>query len=635
MSELDMSRFGVVDMANQKIIQVADAVHGSIQISMLEKEIISTQVFNRLHNVMQNSTAYLTYPSNETKRFEHSLGCLYLAGKMFYHSIVNADAACRQEFMNQLAREIETITHSSEFSQRLPSPPDATFLLQSEPLYMANIPGVIERGEKANFILIWQAIRCAALLHDVGHPPFSHVSESALNELMGEIEAIPESRRSERQRRFVEILSPYFYGDGQLHEAMGLRLANHLMESVESLSDADSSDQTRYFILLVHELTKRILEEASDFFQDVHYLISGALDCDRLDYVVRDLKNSGFGYSQIEYDRLLHSMRLVAERQRFRWCPDVRALSTVEDFFHKRWSLYKYMIYHHRVIKTDSLLKQAILSLARTYLTQEEAEEKTAKYVLPLNISGLWRALPKPGSDEDYYDALIQWDDAWLLSVLRKEFFEHYRDEAENPVKYQLEELLSNRKYFSSLIKRADDFTIIDSQIAQNLTFDWDRLRQVTSILDASIQTLQKDLENYCALDDQDLVPKAGFFVNRFRRAFDLVCGKGIFEEVVGSAVAHVASTHHVPHHFVTFKNLKTGLQTSPDLCRLNTIIRLDAISRVKEELTANQMVFPPFFIYWRKESRVDEVKFKQEIGSRIGQQLSQSVTSALSTESW
>jgi len=61
-------------LAQQKVFFVADSVHGSIQISSLEKMIISTQPFNRLHNINQNSTAYLTYPSNRTKRFEQSLG---------------------------------------------------------------------------------------------------------------------------------------------------------------------------------------------------------------------------------------------------------------------------------------------------------------------------------------------------------------------------------------------------------------------------------------------------------------------------------------------------------------------------------------------------------------------------------
>ncbi len=621
-------------MPKQKIIQIADAVHGSIQVSILEKRIISTQVFNRLHNIMQNSTAYLTYPSNETKRFEHSLGSLCLVGKMFYHSIVNSDPSSRQEFMKQITAEIDNIANAENFRRRVRISVGNAQSMENfdrrppgEPLYMANIPGVIEPSETYNFILVWQAIRCAALLHDVGHPPFSHVTESALNDLLSEIERIPDNERNGRQKSFVETLAAYVIEDGQLHEEMGLRMADRLLESLCRLN---ASDTMKYFTILVHELTICILKESSELFQDLHYLVSGALDCDRLDYVVRDLKNSGFGNSQIEYDRLLHSMRLVHDGQRFRWCPDVRALSTVEDFFHKRWSLYKYMIYHHRVIKTDFLLQQAVLSLGRDYLSENLEDDKNAQYVLPMNISGLWKALPESLSDESYFDALIQWDDAWLLSVLRKEFFGRYREEEDNPVKYQLEELLSNRKYYSSLIKRADDFTAIDASIAQSLSVDWDKLHDVTKSLGPSAHILHNDMTYYCTEEQGEAVPKIGFFVNRFRKVFDLICGKESFKNVVQGAVADAAIVCRIPHCFVVFKNLKTGLQTSPDLYKAGAIVPLEEVSRIKEDLTSNQMVFPAFFIYWRKEFRVDEENFKREIGERIGYGLSRYITEGL-----
>ncbi|HEY8364620.1 MAG TPA: hypothetical protein VIK84_03525, partial [Haloplasmataceae bacterium] len=68
---------------------ITDSLHGIIQLSNLEKKIINSEVFNRLHYISQNSTAYLTFPSNKTKRFEHSLGTMKLAGDIFLNSICN------------------------------------------------------------------------------------------------------------------------------------------------------------------------------------------------------------------------------------------------------------------------------------------------------------------------------------------------------------------------------------------------------------------------------------------------------------------------------------------------------------------------------------------------------------------
>lgn len=55
-------------MAKEKISLIGDTVHGTIQISKIEKEIISSSIFNRLHDISQNSTAYLTFPSSQIER---------------------------------------------------------------------------------------------------------------------------------------------------------------------------------------------------------------------------------------------------------------------------------------------------------------------------------------------------------------------------------------------------------------------------------------------------------------------------------------------------------------------------------------------------------------------------------------
>ena len=75
----------------ERQIYIADTNHGTILLSDIEKEVISTKLFNRLHHVSQNSTAYLTFPTNRTKRFEHSVGTMKLCGDIFYNSICNTE----------------------------------------------------------------------------------------------------------------------------------------------------------------------------------------------------------------------------------------------------------------------------------------------------------------------------------------------------------------------------------------------------------------------------------------------------------------------------------------------------------------------------------------------------------------
>lgn len=63
----------------KKGIYLNDSIHGLIPLSEYEKRIISSIGFNRLHDVYQNSTVYLTFPTNRTKRFEHSIGTMKLS----------------------------------------------------------------------------------------------------------------------------------------------------------------------------------------------------------------------------------------------------------------------------------------------------------------------------------------------------------------------------------------------------------------------------------------------------------------------------------------------------------------------------------------------------------------------------
>ena len=98
---------GTILMANHsKQLLVADFIHNPIEISQIEKYVISTNIFNRLHNILQNSTVYLTYPSNRTSRFSHSLGVMHNAGIVFKNGFINSDIDTKSLFLDRLEEEI-------------------------------------------------------------------------------------------------------------------------------------------------------------------------------------------------------------------------------------------------------------------------------------------------------------------------------------------------------------------------------------------------------------------------------------------------------------------------------------------------------------------------------------------------
>ncbi len=105
-------------------LDIVDPIHNFIRVYETELKIIDSPIFQRLRRIRQLSGAHLTYPSAQHSRFEHSLGVMHIAGQA-------ANALKEKGLLN----------------------PDQI-----------------------------QNIRLAALLHDVGHGPFSHLFEEVLQE---------------------------------------------------------------------------------------------------------------------------------------------------------------------------------------------------------------------------------------------------------------------------------------------------------------------------------------------------------------------------------------------------------------------------------------------------------------------
>ncbi|MDD3927652.1 MAG: HD domain-containing protein [bacterium] len=126
----------------KSIHEIRDPIHIFIRFNDAEREVLNSYPFQRLRHIHQLATSYLVYPGATHKRFEHSLGVMELATRVF--DVVTAPEALESEI-----REL--------------------------------IPELKSQGKDSDIQRYWRRVlRMAALCHDLGHLPFSHAAEETL-----------------------------------------------------------------------------------------------------------------------------------------------------------------------------------------------------------------------------------------------------------------------------------------------------------------------------------------------------------------------------------------------------------------------------------------------------------------------
>lgn len=664
---------------------VSDTIHGQIAISSFEKDIIATTLFNRLHGIHQNSTAYMTFPTNRTKRVEHSFGTMYLCGNMFVNSLCNASTPDNKQFFDMAQEKISDIISSIKVSEQYNS--KLGNIIQKVPkaygnlsinggIYARMMPGNLESVNHKPFIIFFEAIRVSALLHDVGHPPFSHITEFALKNVYERV--LNENIDNETVANFKEIMQNYCQDDMELHEQMSNRIAKTLFEdAVDDINEKQAKDDDVYgqqvFRLIVKEIVLNILKEKDPFYEDLHNIISGTLDGDRLDYVSRDVINSGFSAGIIEYERMLSSMKLISttvdNKCRFLFCPCTSVVNTIEDFLLRRWNLYCNIIYHHHVVKTDYLLQMSIEQIAYDYLKNNEdrpdtrengrnvnesgnCEDQTYHYTLPYNISGLWNAIKQQPSPLEWGYAINQWDDAWLISVLKKIYFEKIIEES-TLLNKMLTELLTNKRRFVSLIKRKEEFWVIDKAVADGIVKQEEKIRDVIRYLEkkelhdkvkkiiidefiSTINTLLEKSKNYC--ENDSLTGNEGFLLVYIRNK---VLSFRSDQDILQNIVSEIIDERYRDAGFSVFKTLKTGTKKTLYMYKKysdalgDDLVYLNNVSDISKVLENNANFNPFFFIYLDIEktsaANFDFKTERERIGGCIAEKVSQFIIDFIS----
>lgn len=170
------------------VLRIRDLVHGYVYLTEPEVQVVNHPLFQRLRHIRQNDVAFFVYPSLNISRFEHSVGCAHVAGKMAANLLRSSDWHIYQK--------------------------------------------TVELGP-SEFI---QLCRLYALLHDVGHLPLSHLFETAFKD----------HEFSNGNTSLVDSCKRWFAVDGfaKLHEACGAALAPEILDSVELRENIKSKVQT-------------------------------------------------------------------------------------------------------------------------------------------------------------------------------------------------------------------------------------------------------------------------------------------------------------------------------------------------------------------------------------------------------
>ena len=241
---------------------IRDPLWNNIGIDALTLRLIDTPAFQRLRYVRQLGLAYLVYPGATHSRFEHALGTYHLARRTL---------------------------------DRLGDAEDSSI-------------SAADRG----------IVLAAALLHDIGHYPFSHALE--------------------------EIGAPH-------HEevARPVLLEGTIADTLRSAFGSDAPDR-------VHALVR------GKSNSPLQRLISGSLDLDKIEYLKRDALMCGVPYGEIDVERLIESLRIVADPVTSRPTIGIRekGLSALESLLFAKYQMYRNVYWHHAVRSATAMYKRLV-----------------------------------------------------------------------------------------------------------------------------------------------------------------------------------------------------------------------------------------------------------------------------------
>jgi len=415
--------------------------------------ILQTKILNRLQFITQNALAYFSFPSITTKRFIHSIGTMHVSSYMLKNALLNANIDIKDNFLRDMKNVITSII--KEDNLNIPIGGGVPYF-DNKALYQFTIP-TNSKTTRDTYTITLQALRLAALLHDVGHLPFSHQVENALKRVYQKINI--SDKILQKEKEFISLYENITQnGKYVLHEAIGENFIDILF-NIELIENA-KSDEEKNYLKLIHKLSMYILQEKvyKKFdFKVLHQIISGTVDADRLDYINRDMLASGYIGGANDNLRITKHTVLVKSEKSYQISFFDMGLIDIEHLLEMRFNLYKKVIYNHGIAKTDALLENVVLYLSTKYFKNGMFYERNSSNCIAM----LWNFLNET-NEEKRLDIVSMLDENWLISLFKKEYFDiKNRDNQTNDDKKYLksfEEVLFGKRFFRSPWKNLNEF---------------------------------------------------------------------------------------------------------------------------------------------------------------------------------
>ncbi|MGE0495506.1 MAG: HD domain-containing protein [Vulcanimicrobiota bacterium] len=390
---------------------IKDLVHSYIDFDDRERRLIDSPWCQRLKRVRQNDVSSAVYPSMHGTRFEHSLGAMHLAGLCMQSALESSDDGAVKTFLDCLA--IETGSQ-------------------------AGGPAIEELAISLG--------RLYGLLHDIGHPPFSHLMESCLD-----FDAIYGSER---------VASAPDKWLKKWHEFNGREIVQEHL-TTEPLT----AFVARMMGIEVGNLALRAIKS----------LIDAVIDADRMDFVLRDGLTSGGEFGHYGQERLVKSFRIYLDRapnQSIREIfirPSSDALSAIESLLQERYKIYRWVHFHHRVVMATAFFRYA-LGRARDLGRIDGRCFRAANHYAPKGT------LPEPPPDEPSQNSpYTLLGDSYVESKLEELLGELERGDLEmeyvagQRLRAALRALLLRERWAVPLWKRLDDYREFGSRLRDEL----------------------------------------------------------------------------------------------------------------------------------------------------------------------
>ncbi len=273
---------------------VVDSIHGDIRLSGLEWRVVDTATFQRLRHLKQLGMAHFTYPNATHTRFAHSLGALRIMQRIL--------AVCQRRGFQ--------LTDDEAVDLRL-----------------------------------------AALLHDVGHYPYSHLMEGVDKVQLAEEIA----DGADHPKQFDAKRAPY-----PGHEDLGRTIVTAQDDLLKAIGGQERASRVGNWF-----------SQSTATNPQLSKLISSSLDMDRMDYLLRDANAAGVPYGQIDINYLLNSVDISTDGM---VGVSEKALPAAEHFLFARYFMHLAVYFH----KTTFAFEEATRQLLRRI-----RETKASDYDLP------------------------------------------------------------------------------------------------------------------------------------------------------------------------------------------------------------------------------------------------------------